>query len=57
VFFASLLLAAAVSLARPAPAADNQITTGDVRFVTPPSFNIGAIGVILILIVFYATWW
>lgn len=57
VFFASLILAVLVSLARPARAEANLITTADVRYATPASFNIGALGVILILIVFYAAWW
>ena len=28
-----------------------------VSYKTPPSFNIGAVGVILILIALYATYW
>lgn len=57
VFFASLLLGVVISLARPARAGANLIRTDDVGYGTPPSFNIAALGVILILIVFYATWW
>lgn len=57
VFVASLLLAIAISLAWPARAEANLIRTDDVSYATPPSFNIAGIGVILILIVFYATWW
>ena len=45
------------TLARPARAGANLIRTDDVGYGTPPSFNIAALGVILILIVFYATWW
>jgi solute:Na+ symporter, SSS family len=57
VFFAALALAILVSLARPAAAASNRIVTGDVTYATPASFNIGAVGVVLILCALYATWW
>jgi SSS family solute:Na+ symporter len=57
VFLASLVLAVLVSLLRPAPAASNLITMEGVSYRTPPSFNIGALGVILILIALYATYW
>ena len=42
---------------RPAKAASNLITMEGVSYKTPPSFNIGALGVILILIALYATYW
>jgi SSS family solute:Na+ symporter len=58
VFLASLALAVLVSLARPARGTEeNLIVTRDVSFRTPASFNIPSIGVILILIALYATWW
>jgi SSS family solute:Na+ symporter len=57
VFLISLLLAVLVSLARPAEAASNRITMEEVDFRTPRVFNIGGVGVILILIALYATWW
>ena len=57
VFLAALALAVLVSLARPAREASNLITTEGVSYRTPASFNIGAIGVILVLIALYATWW
>jgi SSS family solute:Na+ symporter len=58
VFLASLALAVLVSLARPARGREeNLIVTRDVSFRTPASFNIPSIGVILILIALYATWW
>lgn len=56
VFVAALLLAALVSLARPAPAA-NHILTGNVSFETSTAYNAGAVGVVLILCALYATWW
>jgi solute:Na+ symporter, SSS family len=57
VFLAALALAVMVSLVRPAPAASNLITMEGVRYRTPASFNIGAVGVILILIALYGTYW
>jgi hypothetical protein len=33
------------------------VTMEGVTFRTPAVFNIGAIGVILILVALYATWW
>jgi SSS family solute:Na+ symporter len=57
VFVTSLILAVVVSLARPAKAESNLITTSDVSYATPASFNIGALGVVAILIAFYASWW
>lgn len=57
VFLIALALAVVVSLVtRPRGKAD-LIVTEDVSFRTPASFNIGAAGVILILIALYATWW
>ena len=57
VFLISLALAVAISLARPAGPEANRIRTGDVSYVTSPGYNIGALGVILILIALYATYW
>lgn len=57
VFLAALALAVLVSLARPAPKASNLITMEGVSYRTPPSFNVGAAGVIVILIALYATYW
>jgi SSS family solute:Na+ symporter len=57
VFLAALALAVLVSLVRPAPRASNLITMEGVSYRTPPSFNIGALGVIVILIALYATYW
>ncbi len=57
VFFAALALAVIISLIRPAPRESNLITMEGVSYRTPTSFNMGAVGVILILIALYATWW
>lgn len=57
VFFASLALAVAVSLARPAPAEVNLITREGVSFRTTMGYNVAAVIIIVILIALYATWW
>jgi SSS family solute:Na+ symporter len=57
VFLVSLVLAVAVSLATPQREGADTIDTRDVRYRTSAGFNVGALGVILILIALYATWW
>jgi SSS family solute:Na+ symporter len=57
VFIAALLLAVLVSLAMPARSDRNRTITADVGYGTSASFNIMGLGVILILIALYATWW
>lgn len=57
VFVAATVLAVVVSLARPAAREVNHINTSDVSYATPVSYNVAAIGVILILCALYATWW
>jgi SSS family solute:Na+ symporter len=57
VFIVSLVLAVIVSLATPQRPGTDTIDTTDVRYKTSTGFNIGALGVILILIALYATWW
>jgi SSS family solute:Na+ symporter len=57
VFFASLALAVAVSLARPAQLESNRIRMNGVSFATTAGFNIAGVAIIAILIVLYATWW
>jgi len=57
VFLASLALTVVISLVVDSRGDANRVQTEGVSFRTPGSFNIGAIGVILILIAFYATWW
>ena len=57
VFLVSLALAVIVSLAAPARREKNVVSMEGVSFATPAVFNIGGVGVILILIALYATWW
>jgi SSS family solute:Na+ symporter len=57
VFLISLALAVVISLVtKPRPGADT-IDTSNVRYATRTGFNIGALGVILILIALYAAYW
>ena len=57
VFLVSLALAVIVSLATPQRPGTDTIDTSNVRYKTSTGFNAGALGVILILIALYATWW
>lgn len=57
VFLVSLALAVIVSLVAPARKEKNVVTMEGVSFATPAVFNIAGVGVILILIALYATWW
>jgi SSS family solute:Na+ symporter len=57
VFLISLALCVVVSLATPQRPGTDTIDTGSVRYATRTGFNIGAVGIILILIALYATWW
>ena len=57
VFLVSLVLAVVVSLATPQRPGTDTIDTADVRYSTSAGFNVGALGVILILVALYATWW
>ena len=57
VFLIALALAVIVSLMTPTRADADTIETRDVAYATSTGFNIGAVGVILILIALYATWW
>ncbi|WP_260599903.1 sodium/sugar symporter [Sphingomonas endolithica] len=57
VFLVSLALAVGISLLVNARANANRITMEGVKFKTTTGFNIGAVGVALILIALYATWW
>ncbi len=57
VFFASLLLATVISLARPQTSARNHIVTSDVDYSTTVGFAFGSAGVLIIVLALYATWW
>jgi SSS family solute:Na+ symporter len=57
VFLLALAIAVVTSLATPASAASNRIATRDVSYRTSTGFNVGAIGVVLILSALYFVWW
>jgi SSS family solute:Na+ symporter len=57
VFLISLALAVVVSLATPQHSGADTIETKDVRYATRTGFNVGALGVVLILVALYATYW
>ncbi len=57
VFLLSLALAIGLSLAIKGRGDANRITMEGVRFDTSNSFNVAGLGVVLILIALYATWW
>ena len=57
VFLVSLVLAVVVSLATSQREGTDTIDTQALRYRTSAGFNIGALGVVLILIALYATWW
>ncbi|WP_174292537.1 sodium/sugar symporter [Sphingomonas bacterium] len=57
VFLLVLALAAVVSLATPARAGADTVDTREVGYATSTGFNVGAVGVVLVLVALYATWW
>jgi SSS family solute:Na+ symporter len=57
VFLMALALAVLVSKLRPAAADTSSIDTANVSYATSAGFNVGALGVVLILVALYATWW
>jgi solute:Na+ symporter, SSS family len=57
VFLITLALAVLISLVVKGRGNANRVSMEGVGFRTPTVFNIGGIGVILILIALYATWW
>jgi solute:Na+ symporter, SSS family len=57
VFLLALALAVLVSLFTRTAAGSDLIRTDDVSFATPARFNLGAVGVVAILIALYATFW
>jgi solute:Na+ symporter, SSS family len=57
VFLISLALAVVVSLVAKGRGDANRVSMEGVNFRTPPIFNVAGIGVILVLIALYATWW
>ena len=57
VFLLALVLAVVVSLTWRASADPNRIRTDDVSYATSGTFNVGAVGVIAILVALYAAFW
>jgi SSS family solute:Na+ symporter len=57
VFLVSAMLCVIVSLATPQRPGTDTIDTSNVRYKTSPTFNIGSLGVLLVLVALYATWW
>lgn len=57
VFILCCVLAAAVTLLSGAKEQSNSIDLNDVSFKTTSSFNVASIGVVLILVAIYVTWW
>jgi SSS family solute:Na+ symporter len=57
VFLLSLALAVVLSLLVPSRTNANRVTVQDVDFRTTTGFNVACLGIVLILIALYATWW
>ena len=57
VFVLSLALAVVLSLVVRGRADANRIVMRDVRFGTTRGFNVASLGIVLILVALYATWW
>ncbi|WJG09682.1 sodium/sugar symporter [Aliiglaciecola sp. LCG003] len=58
VFLMCLVLCVAVSLVKPDIKENNKsVELNDVSFKTPSNFNIATVGVIIIVVALYATWW
>jgi len=57
VFLVCLLLCVVVSLMHKGESSDASVSLGEVSFETDKTFNIAALGVVLILVALYATWW
>jgi SSS family solute:Na+ symporter len=57
VFLLALAIAIGVSLLRPRGSGANRIVTADVSYRTSGAFNVGALGVLLILVALYTIWW
>ncbi|MGL1957133.1 MAG: sodium/sugar symporter [Colwellia sp.] len=57
VFLLCLILTVFVSLMDKPSDHDSSVCLDDVSFVTEKGFNIAAIGSVVILVLFYATWW
>jgi solute:Na+ symporter, SSS family len=57
VFLLALVLAIGLSFASPIASHANRIQMSEVRFRTSTAFNVGAGGVMVILVALYTAWW
>ncbi len=57
VFLLSLALAVVLSLLVKSRADANRVTVQGIDFRTTTGFNVASLGIVLILIALYATWW
>ena len=57
VFLLCLALPALVVMLQKAKTQPNSIELSGIDFATSRRFNIGSIGVVIVLIAFYTTWW
>ena len=57
VFLAALAIAIVLSFAMPAAAGKDRVSTDGISYQTTSGFNVGALAVIAILVVFYSVWW
>ncbi|ASP48854.1 sodium/sugar symporter [Cognaticolwellia beringensis] len=57
VFLLCLIVCVIVSLAKPDQGKNSSVKLDDINFETSSNFNIAALGVVIILIAVYATWW
>jgi solute:Na+ symporter, SSS family len=57
VFLLCLALCVIVSLLKPDTDQDSSVSLNDTTFKTSGNFNIAALGVVIILVALYATWW
>lgn len=57
VFLLCLALCYFISIMGKAPQEDSSVSLNEVSFATDKSFNVATVGVILILVALYVTWW
>ncbi|WP_372760447.1 sodium/sugar symporter [Pseudoalteromonas sp.] len=57
VFLLCLALCVIVSLVKPDTDQDSSVSLNDINFNTSGNFNIAALGIVIILVALYTTWW
>lgn len=57
VFLLCLVLCYLISVTGKAPETDSSVDTANISFTTDNSFNLAALGVVIILTTLYVTWW